>query len=641
MKIIKPLGLMLLILICHASFSQDKKFDKSLRKLDKYYAEGSLPKASSALEKLRKSIVAKMGQKNPYMPGLYIREARIDLASGLLKDFDKTLNNALLSSSSIFGDNSTNYASTLVDVAAIYNEFGNYRISREYVDRARNLLIQTNQLTDILKARIALVEAEAMTGQGFCNEAIALLRSMETHFAGRAVEKETLVDGTAIKTIRVPFEELAPRFSDYAKLLTLIANAYGKRGNLISADSAFKAAQTWIRKNQRFMGETTLTLVYNNFLYAQMLVDNGNEDREKELQYDNILSDLKKRANPTNTLAHDTYLAYLHQLLEDGDRNRYLNIKQEYEKVIDKYFSRSSLIHINLQAVEFDSKLERDKTKDLEKDALAVVNSEFLPKNYRTTERILNFLHDVSQKQQKYENAEKYLSQVTEIRKELYGENSPEYHLARIRLACYYLDYTNKIDEAEKIFDDSYKKIVSKEIGPWQKDHLDILNHLATLYEFTDRYADASATLDKASDVARSKFSDKDPDYGIELDRIAQLQIKLGQYERAEQNIEKSLQILDEHRKDDKRIGDYVHAIETQAKLFGVKGLFEEAQQNLDRSKRLIARADVLMGSDLSAAEELTSLFIQLGRYSDADKLLHIQIPVYEKLYGKQFTQAH
>ncbi len=272
---------------------------------------------------------------------------------------------------------------------------------------------------------------------------------------------------------------------------------------------------------------------------------------------------------------------------------------------------------------------------DLEKDALAIVNSETLPRNYRTTERILNFLHDVSQKQKKYESAEKYLTQTTEIRKELYGETSPEYHLSRILLANYYLDYTNKIEAAEKIFEESYTKMVSKEIGPWQKDHLDILNHLATLYEFTDRYALASTTLDKASDIARSKFSDKDPEYGMELDRIAQLQIKLGQYERAEQNINKALKILEEYRKDDKRIDDYVHAIETQAKLFGIKGLFDEAQDNLNRSGRLIEKADVVIGSDLSAAEELTSLFIQLGRYSDADNLLAIQIPEYEKLYGK------
>ena len=172
---------------------------------------------------------------------------------------------------------------------------------------------------------------------------------------------------------------------------------------------------------------------------------------------------------------------------------------------------------------------------------LILLNSKTLPRNYRTTEHILDFLFDVAQREKRYVNSEKYLTQITEIKKELYGETSPEYHLSKIRLASYYLDYTNKIDEAQKIFDESYTKIVAKEIGPWQKDHLDILNHLATLYELTDKYALASATLDDASDVARSKFSDKDSNYGVELDHIAQLQIKLGQYEKAEQNIAKSL----------------------------------------------------------------------------------------------------
>ena len=283
-----------------------------------------------------------------------------------------------------------------------------------------------------------------------------------------------------------------------------------------------------------------------------------------------------------------------------------------------------------IQPAAVDSiKLTR-QTKDLERDALAVVNSELLPKNYRTTERIYNFLHDVSQRQQKYENAQKYLAQVAEIRKELYGENSPEYHLARIRVACYYLDYTNKVDEAEKILKESYTGIVSKEIGPWQKNHLNILNHLALLYEFTDRYADASTALDKASDVARSKYSDKDPDYGVELDRIAQLQIKLGHMIALNQ-YDKSVRSL--KTRNDNKPWDYVHAIEPR-QIVRCTGLLRKLR-SIGRSKRLISRADVPMGTDLSAAEELTSLFIQLGRYSDADKLLQIQIPAYERLYGK------
>lgn len=629
------LFLLLNLVAIQSLFSQNKKFDKSLKKVDSYYGSGSFTKASSALQKLKKSISSKMGQQNTYMPGLYIREARINLASGVLDGFDKTLNDALTNSLTTFGENSTSYAGTLIDVAETYNEYGNYRLSREYLEKAKELLNRTNQLSDYLKGRVAIVEADAMTGQGFCNEAIDLLKNMDSYFAGRAVEKETTVDGASIKTQRVPDEELPKRYSDYAKLLTLIANAYSKKGNLLSADSAFKAAQTWIRKNQRYMGETNLALVQNNYLYAKMLIDNGNEQREKELEFDNILNSLKKRTNPTNTLAHDLYLAYLHQLLVEENRARYLNTKMEYQKVIDKNFPKSSLVQINLKAVEFDSKLERDKTKDLEKDATNLLNSKSLPKNYRTTEHILNFLFEVAQKAKRYVNSENYLTQITEIKKELYGEVSPEYHLARIRLASYYLDYTNKIEEAQTIFDKSYTKIVAPEIGPWQKDHLDILNHLATLYEFTDKYALASATLDDASDVARSKFSDKDPEYGVELDRIAQLQIKLGQYEKAEQNIARSLKILEEYRKDEKRIADYVHAIETQAKLFGIKGLFDEAEVNLERSRALISKAKVVIGSELSTAEELTALFIQLGRYSAADRLLKTQIPDYEDLYGK------
>jgi CHAT domain-containing protein len=619
------------VLSLHA---QNKKFDKSLKKVDSYYASGNFTKASKSLAKLKTSVTSKMGQNNPYMPGLYLREARINLASGVLVRFDDLLNNAIASSLTVYGDNSTNYANTFIEVASIYNEYGNYRIARGYLDKAEELLNKTNQLTDGLKGKIALVRAEALVGQGFCNNAVELLRTYESYYASRAVEKETKAEGTSIKTIRVPETELPQRYGDYAQLLTLIANAYGKKGNLISADSAFKAAQVWIRKNQRYMGETTLALVKNNYLYAKMLTDNGNEEREKELEYDNILNQLKKRTSPTNDIAHQIYLDYLKELLLKDNRARYLNTKLEYQKVVDKYFPKTSLFKINLRTVEFDSKLNRDRTKDLENDAIALLNSQSLPKNYKTTELVLNFLFEIAQKEKKLQNAETYLAQLSEIKKELYGENSPEYHLSRIKLASFYLDFTNKIEEASVIFNESYLKVVASQIGPWHKDHLDILNHLALLYEFTDQYAKANETLDKASDVARSKYDDKDPEYGVELDRIAQLQIKLGQYEKAEQGIDKSLAILEEYRKDEFRIGDYVHALETQAKLYGIKGMFDEAETNLERSARLISKSKVIVSSELSTAEELAALLIQLGRFSEADRLLLTQIPEYERLYG-------
>ncbi len=74
MKTIGPL-LLLAFIVAFPSFGQNKKFDKSLRKLDLHYAKGNFPKATEALTKLRKSINSKMGANNPYAPGLYIRGA--------------------------------------------------------------------------------------------------------------------------------------------------------------------------------------------------------------------------------------------------------------------------------------------------------------------------------------------------------------------------------------------------------------------------------------------------------------------------------------------------------------------------------------------------------------------------------------
>ena len=124
-------------MVSQTVFAQNKKFDKALKKVDSYYAEGNYLKAKAALEKTRKSIVAKMGQQNTYMPGMYIREATIDLESGTLDNFDKTLNNALTSSLATFSENSASYAGTMIDIASIYNKYGNYRLSREYLSQSQ------------------------------------------------------------------------------------------------------------------------------------------------------------------------------------------------------------------------------------------------------------------------------------------------------------------------------------------------------------------------------------------------------------------------------------------------------------------------------------------------------------------------
>jgi tetratricopeptide (TPR) repeat protein len=63
-----------------------------------------------------------------------------------------------------------------------------------------------------------------------------------------------------------------------------------------------------------------------------------------------------------------------------------------------------------------------------------------------------------------------------------------------------------------------------------------------------------------------------------------------------------------------------------------IQGLFDEAESNLERADDLAEKAKVT--DKLSSAKELASLKIQLGKYSETDRLLIDLIEDYEKIFG-------
>jgi len=644
MKIIRFYALVVFLglFILQPVHSQNKKLDKSLRKVDGYYKTGSFSQALKALNKF-KSGALKISSQNNYVVAYYIREARLNLAIGMPEGFETSLANALTTSKAVFGETSTSYAKTLLDVGEMYNEYENYRIARQFIEQAEALLQKTDQPEEALKGKITLLKAETLIGQGFSNEALELLASMEKYFAARAVDKETVVENGQIKTIRLEESEIFERYNDYAQFKTLRGMAYAKKGRISipgantenpDLDATFTELAGWIRNKKRYLGETSLADVRYRYLWAKALEENGSK---QDLEYEKLLNDLKKITKPTNTLAHEIYLSYVEYLLKKGNRPRYLNTKLEYGKMIDNNYPKSSLHQINLKAVEFNSKLSRDKTRNLEKEAVAVITSKSLPKYYRTRVRILEFLYQVAITEQRYGNAETYLNELADIKKELCGENAPEYHLSKIALANFYVDYTNKIDEAGKIYQESYYNLVANEMGEQHKDLINILNHLAQWYELTDKYAMASKTLAQAKDAANYKFTNTDILFGIELDNIAKLQLKLGEYDLAEANVLKALEVIDlKHNRDYLEYTPaYINALETQARLYGIKGLFDEAEYTLGRSRKLISKSVTPLGDEMSTAKELSTLLIQLGKYSETEKLLDKLMVEYEALFGK------
>lgn len=632
------------LLLVTISVVAQKKFDKALAKADKNYNAGKYSAALTSLAKYKKMIVSKLGQNNAYMPGYYLREARYNLAYGILTNFDANLTQALNVSIAVFGETTTKHANTLVEIAEIYNDYGYYRLSRDFLTEAGNIIRRTEPEDPALKSKHLLATADAMVGQGFSNDAIALLRANESFLASRAITREVVTEDGKIKSKNIPQEELNSRFTSYARMLSLITLAYGKKGDIDSVEISHNMARPWLTKNLKTLSEKdiALVLVQADYIYTKMYAENNDgvvpPRLPKYADFANQLNDLKKTGtSPSIPLAHEIYLSGLDQLQREDNKSRYANMKSEYERMLSKYFTKASLLNINLKAIEFDAKLNKDKTLNLESNALSIVSSKTLPRIHNTTIRILEFLYDMSVETRKYSTAESYLLQINQIKKDLYGENSPEYHLSQVLLANFYLDFTNKLNEVGKLYETHYTKFLAKQIHLKHKDHIIILFHLANYYQLTDKFKEASAMLTLASDAARLKYDYEDPEFAKALNQQAKLRLKIGEYDKAEADIKRSLEIFDlKKNREDKWKADYINAYETQASLYGIKGMFDEAQANLDRTRKMIAKSKVSIGNELSTAEELSSLLIQLGAYSQTTQLLDKLIPEYEKLYGAQ-----
>lgn len=625
------------VLVCFTLAFQAQaqaKYDKMIAAAEAAYKSGDYKKAIASLAKFQKKASGKLGKTNKYTPAYHMMLAKYSLASGLVSDFEKNLDEALRTSASIHGENTLAHFLKLLEAAELYNLSGSHLNARQTLDQAKRIGEANGQLTEVQNAIWDLAYAETLTGQGYYTQAIDRLSEREKFYVGRAVKQETYVDNNGgLKTRKLSEEEAKARFEDYARFLTLMTKALGKRGSQTAADSVYIFAEPWTKNK---LGKFNMNNITLRLEMAKILIGHGTS-LSRELDPADILNDLKAEYKTSHYISIELYELYLAQLLEAGNQSKYLNIKLEYEKMMKAAFPDKSIYNVRVKAVEFDSKLSREKTKDLENDAIKLLTgSQSLPKNSLLTAEVYEFLYGLSVYDKKYAKAEEYRKQITDIKTTLLGADAPETHLARIKTANYLLDFTNKISDAGKIYEESYIKIVAPQIGPWQKDHLEILNHLAMYYELTDRYREATETLEKAKFVANAKYSNKDYEYATEMTNIAKLQIKMGQYEKAEENLGAAIPILrDESKKNEFVKGPLANAIETNANLLGLKGLFEEAQDELDRSARIISKADAKLNIDeLTTAQELSSLFIQLGRYSVTEDLLEKLLAEWEKLYG-------
>ena len=625
---------LLLVGISTISTQGQSKYDKMVVKVNVSYLAGDYIKANKNNAKLKKKVEAKLGKENRYMIAYYLMAARNNLADGLLNSFDANIQMAVNVSKRVNKEGTPQHAFLLNRIAELLIQNRNPLRALVFVDEASIIANQAD--SPDLKAMTELNYAAIYSNQGYYSKAIQYIGEHEKYYSTRAVSKVTTIDPESgkLKSEKLSTGEVQQRYNDYAELLNLKSNTFRFMGNFTSADSAFLRAADWIDSH---LGNADIRYVENQLWLGQMLEENGVDPKLSRKTFENALSKLKKDHNESHFLALEVYESLLNSYLINNEMNRFKSLQNEYSRVIKKYFSPNSLNYIKLNALEFNAKIDRERTKNVEKQAIQLLtNSAILPEFHNERIELYKFAYRAALINQNYKSADRYLLEILKQKEHLFGMETPEYHITLTETANFYMDFTDKMDAAGEIYANSFLKIVRPQISPGHVSYVRTLNHMARYYENKDEFTLASETLANALVATRAKYDNKDHEYAIELEKIAGLQINLGEYAEAAKNIEEAVAVLINERRDKTNVVFYVKALETQAKLSALKGEFDQAEDDIILSQKLLQRAESLINYDeIASTISLADVYVKFGRISKTEELLIAAIDNYEILYGE------
>lgn len=611
-----------------------QKYNKFVDKVNTAYNTGDYIKAKKANLKLKKKVTKKLGPENPYLIEYFLMAARNNLANGILNDFNLNLEQAIAMSEKINTPESKNHTLVLNRISNLLLEYGNPKKAAKYITLAQEN-IKNIEDSDDIKAFTDLNSAAVYSTMGYYAKAIDFIEANDKYFSGRAVDKKTLIDPKTgkLKSVKLNPKEVAGRLDDYARLLNLKANTYRHMGDYKNADNTFIKAADWIDNN---LGKGNIRYVENLLWQGQMLEENGVDPKVARKTYENALSFLKRQHAESHYLALQIYESLLNSYLVNNELAKFKNLNSEYERVIKKYFDKKSINYVKLDAINFRAGLDKEKTGKIETKVWQLLAStSIIPEFHVTRINLLNYAYQAALINKTYDRADNNLHEILRQKEALYGEESPEYNISVTESANFFIDFTDKVDEAGKIYRENFEAIVKPQIKPGHIIYVRTLNHQAKYYESTDQLKLANKKLGEALIATREKYDNTDIKYGIELDKIAKLKIKLGDYLGAIENSDEALKILEHSKKDRANLVYYVEGLETKAKLLALGGDFSEAKSTLIRSQKLLFKAeDLTQYDELASAIDLAEITVKFGRISQTESLLSNSLTTYEKLYG-------
>lgn len=609
-----------LFIFCCSSISA-QRYEKHLKKADKKYYYGDYAKAKKFLKKARKKSIKKLGEANTYIPRIQIEEGKIALAQGYLTNLPELIENTVKASDTIY-TSEKDKASILVDATEIMVDYGNYRLADKYLNRAETIYKNSSSIDELIKTRLNLLKVNVLTGKGFYKDAL------------EKINQET-INNSILEDI--DFKEKAQQLKikeAFAKLLIAKANTYRLMGNLPYADSLFKYNEEWIKDNLK---KTNFLWAKNEYSKVKLQEENGKSSDDLVKKYERAYYAASRKRKPSHKLIMDLQTDLMRVYGLEGKKARLDITKKEFKKSIRKLES-NSIYKLTNDKVELHYDLKKQKMVDVRNRIYDMAKHPAISKKHSEYAFLVQMLRKAEILTKLYKNSVAYSRMLVDINKGLVGEDAPNYHFYKILYANDLIDFTDSIKTAGKIYEESYYNVVKKEFNESNIELINILNHLAKYLSLVDRYPEASKELDNALRVTSEKYPTDHIEYGKELNKVANFQFDIGEYEKSKKNNKIAIRLFNSiNDKISKAHKSY--SLVTKAKLLGIIGEYDKAENIIQDAIELEKDGALVEQVSDTKNEDLGELYLNLGKYEAAEYYINKALTQKVKIFNPKSYQ--
>ncbi|MCU0443864.1 MAG: CHAT domain-containing protein [Microscillaceae bacterium] len=625
MKQITILGFFLLF-IFQTAWAQKTTWETLFAKADKQLAKGKFSGAISRAEGMSKTIRKKYASNDGYFAWIDLYAAKVMEQQAQYSPMENKIIGALDKLKKVKETDFDAYMTGFVKASDLYLEMG-------YLLKVTKIL---DFLNEELKAKPDKYwQAEVDLRQAIAQTYLENLNEIAPNLPKITQEWKDLSSTNQGKFGKLSSADGAYRKQMYARTLTLAGEWYNLRGDYQKADSA-------LRKND---GTVASLAGSSNYLYIRHLAaigdnffDQDNLDQADRF-YEKALSNASKKQK--------YYLQVLEKLtrtaiLDKGDATVEKNLNGWYKFADYLTGEDASLYHTTEDLLSGERALFKKDYKDARKDLTKVIERQenIIPRNHPILLRAYDALYQtyIGDKETNYTLAEQMLKNALSLTQELYGETSLLHKYRLIRLADFYLTYSENFDKAKEILDKEPYKAIFEQRSDFHKHHLGMSNTIANYYDIIDKYREALDLMRRSTQVLKSKEGEKSLKYGLQLVKLAEVQLKVGDYKEAEVNMKTALKII---RKElSKNTVEYAEALSEMAKIYGIIGVYDEAEDMLGSSERIYKKLGVNDAvKKAKAVEEMAFLYLRLGKFAETEEVLNELITQKEKKYGKNSRQ--